>query len=109
MCTFYNKTLQKQFMEKNKLNHICFLDPNGEYFICPFNAKNPYNSFSYILTDGEQNCNDLSSENIVNISNATWVLHVQVNFKHKFKYINKILYTNKRKSYLKLTLPIDNI
>ncbi len=99
-----------EFMKKHNLNYICFTNPNGEYFVKDYNSKHPYSSHSFIRTDGykKSNSNPITNENFIKVSDATWVLHVQVNFKNYTKSNIKILYTKNRDiSNIKLLFDID--
>ena len=99
-----------EFMKKHNLNYICFTNPNGEYFVKDYNSKHPYSSHSFIRTDGykKSNSNPITNENFIKVSDATWVLHAQVNFKNYTKSNIKILYTKNRDiSNIKLLFDID--
>lgn len=110
MYTSNSENLEIKFMKENNLNALCFLNPNGEYFIRNLSLKNPFSAYSYLYTDGLKSieCNLKNNENIITIRNATWVLHIQVHFKKDIKHENRILYTKSKKDFINIKLP-DNM
>ena len=106
MYTSSNKNLETIFMKEHNLAYLCFLNPNGEYFIRDYDLKMPFLSYSYIYTDGEETIKKSSgNDNIIIVNDATWVLHVQVNFDKKIMFKTNTLYTSRKKSFNQISLP----